>query len=104
SRRRHTSFSRDWSSDVCSSDLRVMLGVRLREGLGLDALTAQGRTAVAGLMAAELIDGPAALGAGRVPARVVLTRRGRLLADTVEIGRAPRRGGVELSGVELALH
>src|SRR5690606_39904468 len=23
SRRRHTSFSRDWSSDVCSSDLRV---------------------------------------------------------------------------------
>src|SRR5690606_41140948 len=27
SRRRHTRFSRDWSSDVCSSDLR---------GLGLD--------------------------------------------------------------------
>src|SRR5690606_39737481 len=23
SRRRHTSFSRDWSSDVCSSDLRI---------------------------------------------------------------------------------
>src|SRR5690606_40133665 len=23
SRRRHTSFSRDWSSDVCSSDLRL---------------------------------------------------------------------------------
>src|SRR5690606_40228616 len=23
SRRRHTSFSRDWSSDVCSSDLRT---------------------------------------------------------------------------------
>src|SRR5690606_39498729 len=23
SRRRHTSFSRDWSSDVCSSDLRM---------------------------------------------------------------------------------
>src|SRR5690606_40519896 len=28
SRRRHTSFSRDWSSDVCSSDLRVVPGVR----------------------------------------------------------------------------
>src|SRR5690606_40246533 len=27
SRRRHTRFSRDWSSDVCSSDLR---GVRFR--------------------------------------------------------------------------
>src|SRR5690606_40321448 len=25
SRRRHTRFSRDWSSDVCSSDLKVML-------------------------------------------------------------------------------
>src|SRR5690606_40602706 len=24
SRRRHTRFSRDWSSDVCSSDLEVM--------------------------------------------------------------------------------
>src|SRR5690606_39788983 len=24
--RRHTSFSRDWSSDVCSSDLRLDLG------------------------------------------------------------------------------
>src|SRR5690606_754083 len=24
SRRRHTRFSRDWSSDVCSSDLRVL--------------------------------------------------------------------------------
>src|SRR5207302_4148005 len=27
SRRRHTSFSRDWSSDVCSSDLSQSLGV-----------------------------------------------------------------------------
>src|SRR5690606_41107764 len=26
SRRRHTRFSRDWSSDVCSSDLRVAPG------------------------------------------------------------------------------
>src|SRR5690606_39470441 len=24
SRRRHTRFSRDWSSDVCSSDLRIL--------------------------------------------------------------------------------
>src|SRR5690606_40031998 len=27
SRRRHTRFSRDWSSDVCSSDLIVMSGI-----------------------------------------------------------------------------
>src|SRR5215510_15974619 len=26
SRRRHTSWPRDWSSDVCSSDLRGLLG------------------------------------------------------------------------------
>src|SRR5690606_8030314 len=28
SRRRHTRFSRDWSSDVCSSDLRDVIGTR----------------------------------------------------------------------------
>src|SRR3712207_7959335 len=28
SRRRHTRYWRDWSSDVCSSDLNVRLGVR----------------------------------------------------------------------------
>src|SRR5690606_40214219 len=36
SRRRHTRFSRDWSSDVCSSDLLVVAGApacrRLRAG------------------------------------------------------------------------
>src|SRR5690606_40010840 len=26
-RRRHTSFSRDWSSDVCSSDLGLLLSI-----------------------------------------------------------------------------
>src|SRR5690606_40566672 len=30
SRRRHTRFSRDWSSDVCSSDLRDPFGKFLR--------------------------------------------------------------------------
>src|SRR5690606_40149388 len=32
SRRRHTSFSRDWSSDVCSSDLENPVGDRLSGG------------------------------------------------------------------------
>src|SRR5690606_40433749 len=31
-RRRHTRFSRDWSSDVCSSDLEVLV-VEAREGV-----------------------------------------------------------------------
>src|SRR5690606_40428647 len=36
--RRHTSFSRDWSSDVCSSDLLVILRFRVaRDGRVVDA-------------------------------------------------------------------
>src|SRR5690606_39667193 len=31
SRRRHTRFSRDWSSDVCSSDLRIAERERLEK-------------------------------------------------------------------------
>ncbi|WP_418276521.1 radical SAM family heme chaperone HemW [Isoptericola jiangsuensis] len=57
---------------------RVMLGVRLAEGLDLAVLDAPGRRAVAGLVARELLDGVAA-----VRGRAVLTRRGRLLADAV---------------------
>ena len=57
---------------------RVMLGVRLREGLSLDVLSASGRRAVAGLVARSLLDGRAA-----VTGRAQLTRRGRLLADAV---------------------
>src|SRR5690625_1507974 len=36
SRRRHTRWPRDWSSDVCSSDLRCRLGVWCRLGFWLD--------------------------------------------------------------------
>jgi len=62
---------------------RVLLGVRLAEGLDVDLLDPAARAAVAGLVAGELADPAAALGAGGRPRRVVLTRRGRLLADTV---------------------
>src|SRR5690606_35332638 len=34
SRRRHTRFSRDWSSDVCSSDLGEGVGLDKGEGVG----------------------------------------------------------------------
>src|SRR5690606_39447024 len=33
SRRRHTRFSRDWSSDVCSSDLRLKSSPSMRQKL-----------------------------------------------------------------------
>jgi putative oxygen-independent coproporphyrinogen III oxidase len=57
---------------------QVLLGTRLSDGLPLEQVPASGRTAVAALIADGLIEGHAAL-AGRV----VLTLRGRLLADTV---------------------
>lgn len=58
---------------------QVLLGIRRLVGLPLDVLAPQGRTAVAGLIADGLVDGPTALREGRL----VLTLRGRLLADTV---------------------
>src|SRR5690606_39289582 len=36
SRRRHTRFSRDWSSDVCSSDLSFAAGINKRDGFFRD--------------------------------------------------------------------
>ncbi|MGP7961283.1 radical SAM family heme chaperone HemW [Sanguibacter sp. A247] len=57
---------------------RVMLGVRLSEGLDLAELSAAGRRAVASQVAAGLLDGRAA-----IAGRALLTRRGRLLADAV---------------------
>jgi oxygen-independent coproporphyrinogen-3 oxidase len=58
---------------------RVLLGVRLAEGLPLEDLSPATRERVAGLVADGLAEPSAAL-AGR---RLVLTRRGRLLADGV---------------------
>ncbi len=57
---------------------RVLLESRIREGVAVDTLAPSKRTAVAGLIADGLIDGAAAVGG-----RVVLTLRGRLLADAV---------------------
>lgn len=60
-------------------DEQVLLSTRLAEGLPVVTLGKQGRTAVAGLVADGLVDGVSAVRDGRV----VLTLRGRLLADTV---------------------
>lgn len=56
----------------------LMLGVRLAEGLEIGELPEAGRARLAGLIARELID-PAAV----FDNRLVLTLRGRLLADAV---------------------
>jgi oxygen-independent coproporphyrinogen-3 oxidase len=56
----------------------VLLRSRIVDGLPVGMLDAPGRTGVAGLIADGLVDGATA-----VQGRVVLTRRGRLLADAV---------------------
>jgi oxygen-independent coproporphyrinogen-3 oxidase len=56
----------------------VLLRSRIAEGLPVSDLTGEGRHAVASLIADGLIEGATAL-----RGRVVLTRRGRLLADAV---------------------
>ncbi|QHT56151.1 coproporphyrinogen III oxidase [Cellulomonas sp. H30R-01] len=67
---------------------RLMLGVRTAEGLPIADLPAGARREVAGLVADGLVDGRAALarpaaGSSTPGGRIVLTRRGRLLADAV---------------------
>ena len=57
---------------------RVLLGVRLASGLPLAEVEPAGRRAVAGLVADGLVEGRAAIAGD-----LVLTRRGRLLADAV---------------------
>jgi oxygen-independent coproporphyrinogen-3 oxidase len=75
---------RETVEDASARLERVMLGVRLSEGLPVDVLSPAARTRVAGLVADGLVDARAALGAADVPGRRVrLTRRGRLLADAV---------------------
>ena len=56
----------------------VLLRTRIREGMPISELQGEGRHSVAVLIADGLIEGPAA-----VRGRIVLTRRGRLLADAV---------------------
>jgi oxygen-independent coproporphyrinogen-3 oxidase len=70
---------RETLTDEQRYDERVLLGVRLVDGLPLADLREEGRRAVAGLIADGLLDGPAALRRSVA----VLTLRGRLLADTV---------------------
>src|SRR5256886_6962522 len=80
SRRRHTRFDCDWSSDVCSSDLvRVCTELRITD-----------RDGVAGALTewCESGDGPNPMFEA---ARTAEAEAGRLLAEAQEIGRASCR-------------
>src|SRR5690606_36943121 len=93
SRRRHTRFSRDWSSDVCSSDLNDIVGHHRRGGIAE-------RTGIS--------IGPQRRGGQRIgrvdrvssPDRVILVSLERLAA----VGAGPLEPRVELRLVEHELH
>jgi putative oxygen-independent coproporphyrinogen III oxidase len=71
--------AREVLTDEQRLDEWVLLGSRLVDGIPVSGLPSVGRRAVAGLVADGLVDGPAAVR----DRHVRLTRRGRLLADTV---------------------
>src|SRR5690606_41061274 len=100
--RRHTRFSRDWSSDVCSSDLYKMGGALLAEATGVPVI-------------------PIALNAGECwPRRAFLKKPGMVTVSVGppiqtqglsaaeinekvqawKIGRASCRGGARVGGGE----
>ncbi len=78
SRRVSPAAGREVLDDNARETERVLLRSRIAEGIRVDSLAAAGREEVAGLIADELVDARAAL-AGEL----VLTVRGRLLADAV---------------------
>src|SRR5690606_40462970 len=91
SRRRHTRFSRDWSSDVCSSDLHHHAVAGLQRRAQQDVFTGEPRREAepvpAPLDAREL---RLKRGARRVGAPGVLIAVAEL-PDPVQIGRASGR-------------
>src|SRR5690606_24214376 len=82
SRRRHTRFSRDWSSDVCSSDL---IYTNERNGLDIIVRRAEDRSPVShleGTMMAEIFS-PDGSVSRVLPLRAVFGQEGRYTADIV---------------------
>src|SRR2546429_7667307 len=79
SRRRHTRCSRDWSSDVCSSDLRVRLAVDAVKEFFLVQKEVAGKHALAVKLFEEITSGD-----GHLPKRLV----GVLRFPGLELGAA----------------
>src|SRR5690606_40982358 len=98
--RRHTRFSRDWSSDVCSSDLADQ-GWQAQSQEHWEAIEAFGvRHGLLVVTRTDLMDPGPALAAAREhtawPAVAVSGRTGAGLDR--QIGRASCRGRVEIAG------
>src|SRR5690606_39432405 len=95
SRRRHTRFSRDWSSDVCSSDL-IMANLDIAE----KRLPQDGRIALrVGGRAIDVRVSTLPTGHGeRAVLRLLDKSAGFIELERLEIGRASCRGRVEGAG------
>src|SRR5207245_6029160 len=100
-RRRHTRCYRDWSSDVCSSDLWMTsraLALAGHEVLVLErAYTIGFETSSRN---SEVIHGGLYYPAGSLKARCCVDGRQRLYAYCREIGRASCRGSGMITGWE----
>src|SRR5439155_11316131 len=95
SRRRHTGGPRDWSSDVCSSDLEgTVRAVNARAGT-LELITGVGMS----LRVVRMSTAPTT----RLVAAGAAPRLADLKPGDVEIGRASCRERVWVSGVAVAV-
>src|SRR3712207_9514868 len=92
SRRRHTRYWRDWSSDVCSSDLADNDGTPEQWGLGTEASV---------IRVAPFIwqNGGGLVDDDRAPTKLLIDEP----AAREGHGRASRRGREEISGVAVSL-
>src|SRR3712207_7795935 len=93
SRRRHTRYWRDWSSDVCSSDLDGGWTLAFRGDLPVEAWNAQVSLLTGRCAAALMLDGGVGLLRTLPPARPQDVQRLRLLAPALGVewpdGAAP---------------
>src|SRR5690606_40558696 len=90
SRRRHTSFSRDWSSDVCSSDLALCLAGLVAGACG-GSLSANANAKASSDSGADADFDADANASGNAGWDTVDASQSE--ADTMEIGRASCREG-----------
>src|SRR5207249_6264882 len=95
SRRRHTRSKRDWSSDVCSSDLRIAAHLA-NAGLPVVLLDIPTEGGARSAIAAQALD---ALKKSKPAAFYDPAYAARVTVGNFEIGRASCREGVEVAGV-----
>src|SRR5690606_40524419 len=100
SRRRHTRFSRDWSSDVCSSDL-VLPNTDILESTGISRNSMR-RTWVVNYASSGYADYSPEYG-GRGLGSAAITAWGFSIYEPSEIGRASGRARGEGALVDEAV-